>query len=144
MSVAAKDMILANVSLHVKDRGVTLVKKLSGRYHALPVVNDDREVMGLVTEESILKALREEKTIFECTAGSLMTCGHLGHDSCRRPLTVSPDMPIGEVLQTMLRERLSTIPVVKNRVLVGVINRADLTLSKKQESELRRSAPGPT
>jgi len=143
MSVAAKDVMLTNMSLHIEDRGVTLVKKLSGKYHALPVVNDKREVLGLVTEKSVLSALREEKTIFECTAGSLMTCGHLEHDSCPRPLTVSPDTPIGEVLLTMLRERLSTIPVVQNRVLVGVINRADLSLSRKQESELSSAGPGP-
>jgi CBS domain-containing protein len=128
MPVAAKDVMLKGASLHVEDRGSTLVKKLSGRYHALPVVNDDREVVGIVTEASILKALREEKTIFQCTAGSLMTCGHLEHDSCRSPVTVSPDTPMRDVLQTMLRERLSAMPVVQDRVLVGVINRKDLAL----------------
>jgi CBS domain-containing protein len=126
MPVAAKDLMLKGASLHVEDRGSTLVKKLSGRYHALPVVNDNREVVGIVTEASILKALREEKTIFQCTAGSLMTCGHLEHDSCRSPVTVSPDTPMKDVLRTMLREQLSTMPVVQNRVLVGVINRKDL------------------
>lgn len=127
MSVAAKDLMLKGASLHVEDRGSTLVKKLSGRYHALPVVNDNREVVGIVTEASILRALREEKTIFQCTAGSLMTCGHLEHDSCRSPVTVSPDTPMKDVLRTMLREQLSTMPVVQDRVLVGVINRKDLT-----------------
>jgi CBS domain-containing protein len=128
MPVAAKDVMLKGASLHVEDRGSTLVKKLSGRYHALPVVNDDREVVGIVTEASILKALREEKTIFQCTAGSLMTCGHLEHESCRSPVTVSPDTPMKDVLRTMLRERLSAMPVVQDRVLVGVINRNDLAL----------------
>jgi CBS domain-containing protein len=128
MPVAAKDVMLKGASLHVEDRGSTLVKKLSGRYHALPVVNDDREVVGIVTEASILKALREEKTIFQCTAGSLMTCGHLEHESCRSPVTVSPDTPMKDVLRTMLRERLSAMPVVQDRVLVGVINRKDLVL----------------
>ena len=126
MPVAAKDLMLKGASLHVEDRGSTLVKKLSGRYHALPVVNDNREVVGIVTEASILRALREEKTIFQCTAGSLMTCGHLEHDSCRSPVTVSPDTPMKDVLRTMLREQLSTMPVVQDRVLVGVINRKDL------------------
>ena len=127
MSVAAKDLMLKGASLHVEDRGSTLVKKLSGRYHALPVVNDNREVVGIVTEASILRALREEKTIFQCTAGSLMTCGHIEHDSCRSPVTVSPDTPMKDVLRTMLREQLSTMPLVQDRVLVGVINRKDLT-----------------
>ena len=125
--VAAKDLMMKGDSLHVRDHGSTLVKKLSGRYHALPVVNDDRRVVGIVTEASILRALRDEKTLFQCTAGSLMTCGHLDHDSCRNPLSVSPDTPMRDVLRTMLRERLSTMPVVQEGVLVGMINRDDLT-----------------
>jgi CBS domain-containing protein len=132
MSFNAKDVMLEGVSLHVEDRGSTLLKKLSGRHHALPVVNDDREVVGIVSEASILKALREEKTIFQSTAGSLMTCGHLGHDSCRNPLMVSPDTPLLEVLRMMLREGLSTMPVVQNRVLVGIINRKDLMRHKTE------------
>ena len=125
MATAARDFMMKGVSLHVDDRGTTLVKKLSGRFDALPVINDNREVVGIVTEASILKAIREEKTIFRCTAGSLMTCGHLEHDSCRHPLTVSPDTPMREVLTTMHREHLSMVPVVKEGVLVGVINGVD-------------------
>jgi CBS domain-containing protein len=126
MTVAAGDLMLQGASLHVGDRGSTLVKKLSGRYHALPVVNDDREVVGIISEQSILRALRTEKTLFECTAGMLMTCGHLGHESCGNPVAVSPDTPVRDVVRTMLREQLSVVPVVKRRKLVGLLNRKDL------------------
>jgi CBS domain-containing protein len=122
MPVVAKDVMIKGISLCIEDRGLTLVKKLSGKYHALPVVNDDQEVVGIVSEASVLKALREEKTIFQCSAGSLMTCGHARHDSCRTPLTVSPETPLVEVFRTMLRERLSTVPVAKGRVLVGLVS----------------------
>ncbi len=138
MTVAAKDLMLKGVSLHVGEHGSTLVKKLSGRYHALPVVNDDRRVVGIVTESSILRAIREDKTIFRSTAGSLMTCGHRRHGFCRSPLTVSADTPIRDVLLTMNRERLSLIPVVHEGVLVGVINMDDCarwTQAQKQSGE---------
>ncbi len=130
MAVAAKDLMMKGVTLHVEDHGSVLVKKLSGRYRAFPVVNDDRKVVGIVTQSSILKAIREEKTIFRSTARSLMTCGHLDHRSCRHPLSVSPDTPMRDVLKTMSREHLPTIPVVKEGVLVGVINGADFVTRK--------------
>ena len=131
MSVDAGDLIMHGTSLNVGDRGSTLVKKLSGKYHALPVVNDDREVVGIVSEQSILRALRTEKTLFECTAGTLMTCGHLGHESCGNPVAVSPDTPVRDVVRTMLREQLSVVPVVKRRKLVGLLSRKDLVSLKR-------------
>lgn len=128
MKVAARDVMRAGVSLHVRDRGSTLVHKLSGRFRALPVVNDNREVVGIVTAASVRRALRDEETIFRRTAGSLMTCGHLDHHSCGTPLRVTLDTPMEHVIETMLRERAFTMPVVQDRVLVGVINRMDLML----------------
>ena len=127
MAIAAKDIMLKGTNLHVNDRGAALVKKLSSRYRAWPVVNDDCHVVGIIVEESILGALRDTKALFRCTAGQLMICGHRGHDhACENPVMVSPDTPMDQVLQTMRREHLSVVPVVRDRVLVGVINRGDL------------------
>lgn len=129
MSIAAKDVMRTGVSLHVDDRGSTLVHKLSGQYHALPVVNDEHEVVGIVSEASILKTLRQERTILHCTARSLMTCGHYGHrdrTACSTPLVVSPDAPLPDVLQTILKEQMSIIPVAEDNKLVGIVSRRDL------------------
>jgi CBS domain-containing protein len=133
MAVAARDLMLKAESLHVDDHGSTLIRKLFGKYRALPVINDDRRVVGIITEASIRRAIREETTLFRSTAGSLMTCGHLEHDFCRHPPTVSPDTPMLDVLRTMEREQLATIPVVQEGVLVGVINGSDYVLQKEGE-----------
>jgi CBS domain-containing protein len=123
---AARDVMLPGVSLHIKDRGSTLVKKLLGKYHALPVVNDDHEVVGIVSEQNILDALEEKKTIFECSATALMRCGHAKHVRCATPVAVSPDTPLHDVIKTIFREQLSTLPVVENRKLVGIIHRKNI------------------
>ncbi len=126
MPRAAKDVMLPMMSLHVKDRGSTLVKKLSGGYHALPVVNDDHEVVGIVSEQNILDALEHKKTIFQCSAESIMSCGHAEHARCAAPVSVSPGTPINDVIRTMFKERLSTVPVVENGKLVGIIHRKNI------------------
>ena len=125
----AKDVMLEGASLHVNDRGRTLVKKLSGRYHALPVVNDNREVVGIVSEHNVLDALREQKSLFQCSAKSLMSCGHVGHEYCRKPVVVTPETPVHDVLRTMFREQLSIVPVVEDRKLVGLIERKDIMIA---------------
>jgi CBS domain-containing protein len=128
MGVRAKDIMLKAKSVHVEDEGRALVRNLTDGHHALPVVNSSDEVVGIVSEENILNILWKEKSISRHTAGSLMRCGHLRHSSCSSPVTVSPDTPLREVLETMLWEQLPTIPVVRGRVLVGIIDRKDITL----------------
>ena len=44
--LVAKDIMFPRVSLNAKDKGSELVKELMINYPALPVVNDDVEVIG--------------------------------------------------------------------------------------------------
>ncbi len=126
MAVAAKDLMLKGTSLRLGDRGSILVKKITAVHHALPVVNDAGEVVGIVSEQRIRRALLGEQTLFRSTAEALMTCGHREHDHCPHPVCVPAEAPIADVIRTMFRERLSSVPVVQNRKLVGIINRKDL------------------
>lgn len=45
-----KDIMFPQVSLYAKDKGSELVKKLMINYPALPVVNNDLEVIGIVSD----------------------------------------------------------------------------------------------
>jgi Mg/Co/Ni transporter MgtE len=74
------------VSLDAKDKGSELVKKLMINYLALPFVNDDLEVIGIVSDYDVLDALNEKRTVHECSAESLMSCSHAEHGVCKEPL----------------------------------------------------------
>ena len=124
--VVAKDIMHPRVSLPAKEKGIELLKKLMCPYPALPVVNDNLEVIGIVSEYDILDALKEGRTIHEFSAESVMSCSHAEHEVCSTPVTVTSDTPIEDIVEIMYSLRFSILPVVKNKKLVGIISRKNI------------------
>ena len=61
---SAKDIMYPRLTLPSKERGKELINKLLVPYPALPVVNDNREVIGVVSEFDILDALHSSKVLY--------------------------------------------------------------------------------
>jgi len=117
------------VSLPAKLKGQELVEKLMCGYPALPVVDDNLVVMGIVSEYDVLRAIKEGRTIHEFSAESLMSCGHAEHEGvCSKPITVAADTPIEEIVDLFCgnSSSLSVLPVVENKKLVGIIGRKNI------------------
>ncbi len=127
----AKDIMHPRVSLYVKDKGDIVVNKLLVNYPALPVVNDDLEVVGIVSEYEVLDALKEHRTIHEFSAESIMSCGHAAHSGvCTEPLTISMNTPIEDVAMTFYEKRVSILPVVDDKKkLIGIIARKNIIVA---------------
>jgi|GEM_PF-980623 len=120
----AKDIMYPRLGLPSKERGKELINKLIVPYPELPVVNDNREVIGVVSEYDILDALQEGRAMNKLTAESLLKCGHLGHlTACKHPLTVTTSASFNEVLNLFFEEKFSILPVVEEGKLVGLITR---------------------
>jgi CBS domain-containing protein len=129
--LSAQDVMHPRASLPAKTAGPELIEKLTGTYPALPVVNDKLEVMGVVSEYDVLKAVKEGRTIHEFSAESLMTCGHAEHGACGTPVCVAPDEPLENVVSLFLGNgsSLSVLPVVSKKKLVGIIARKNLMVA---------------
>ncbi len=127
----AKDIMHPRVSLYVKDKGDVVVNKLLVNYPALPVVNDEREVVGIVSEAEVLGAIKEHRTIHEFSAESIMGCGHAEHSGvCKEPLTISMYTPIEDVAMTFYEKRVSILPVVDDKQkLIGIIARKNIIIA---------------
>ncbi|MDH4028754.1 MAG: CBS domain-containing protein [Nitrospirota bacterium] len=143
--LTAKDIMHPRVSVTSKEKGRDLLTKMMSGYPALPVVNDNLEVIGTVSEYNILDAVREGKTINEFSAETIMSCGHGEHfeSSCKAPVTVRTDTPIKEIIDKMYSEHLSILPVVEGKKLVGMISRKNIinAMSEKglwPEEEFRK------
>jgi CBS domain-containing protein len=56
-----------------------------------------------------------------------MSCGHAEHGVCTEPLTISANMLIDDIVNTLYKERVSILPVVdEKKKLVGIITRKSI------------------
>lgn len=103
-----------------------VLKLLSGTFSGLPVVDENRTVVGVVTEFDLIKAKQEGKNLETVKAQAIMS---------RPPITVRESAAIEEVIATMMTHRIIRVPVVaEDGRLVGIISRSDL-LSRMVQPE---------
>ena len=90
---------------------------LTGQFSGLPVVEEDGEVVGIVSEFDLLQALLDGKDLALLKAEEVMTTP---------ALCVVEDTPLLHVLKLMTEHRIIRLPVVRNRKLVGMISRPNI------------------
>ncbi|MBN2419100.1 MAG: CBS domain-containing protein [Deltaproteobacteria bacterium] len=113
----AKDMMTSPVIHVLPDRSVKDASTLMTRYNinVLVVVNKKGVLEGYITRQIM------EKAVFF----------NLGHIPVREYMnidfhTVTPDAPLSEVQELIIKNNLRILPVLKEGSLVGVITRTDL------------------
>lgn len=93
----------------------------------LPVVQADGSLVGIITRSDIEQAMpfsRDEAAHRQARfALAGMTVDEV---MARSPITVTPETPIYIVAATMLREKVSGLPVVSDGRLVGIITESDI------------------
>jgi CBS-domain-containing membrane protein len=103
---------------------------------ALPVVDEQRRVVGIVSEGDLLGRPSETSTrgfwlrLFRSEAAleELATARHLkvADVMTRRVVTVTDQTPIEVVASLMHRRKLKRVPVLHDGQLVGIISRVDV------------------
>lgn len=135
--IMTPEVVTVGVSDTVRQVGQTMLK--SG-YAALPVVDDDYKLVGLVSESDVLSVILPEyldsvgdlsflPSSYEIPDEEMhdldtMTADHIMRKAILR--TVGPDEPAIEIARIMVREHIRRCPVVQNDRLVGIVSRRDL------------------
>jgi CBS domain-containing protein len=137
----AKDVMTTNVvcvspqATVLQAVRIMLQRKISG----LPVVADDGEIVGMVTEGDLLRRAetgtqKHRPRWIEFFVGPGRIATDYVHAHGRKineimttdPVTVTEDTPLDEVVSMMEKRRIKRVPVVLAGKVVGIISRANL------------------
>ena len=91
---------------------------LKKRIHHLPVIDEDRKLVGLVTSWDIFKLGKSESEYHAIRVSEVMT---------RRLATLEPDDHIGAVAEVLMEHLFHAIPIVNGQnELEGIVTSYDL------------------
>lgn len=122
------NVMSTDVSTLGRNDKLTIAEDLmrQGRIRHLPVLNDDGDLCGIVTQRdlfrgALLRALgfgsrAEEKILNTVVVKEVMT------DDVR---TTTPDTPLVEAANLMIERKIGCLPVVDGDHLVGILSEGD-------------------
>jgi CBS domain-containing protein len=112
-SVMTKDLVTIRPDATIKEAIDLLIsKQISG----LPVVDDERHLIGVITEFALLAMVYDEK-VQNHPVSQHMT---------REVITVEADDPINRIADLCIVHRVRRLPVMKDGRMVGLIARRDV------------------
>ena len=105
-------------SAHLKTKGDVIASLMVEGFGAVPVVDADDKLLGIVSEHDLLAALDDGHRLGAVTAGEIMTCN---------PYSIHPEAMLPTLVHVFRASDLIRVPVVdaKNE-LVGIIARGDV------------------
>jgi CBS domain-containing protein len=100
----------------------------------LPVVDDERRLLGVITDRDICMAVATRPQLAsEITVGSVMTTN---------PSTCSPDDELADALNTMGKRHVRRLPVLDdNGELLGVVSMNDFALVAQRRPSTKSGVP---
>jgi CBS domain-containing protein len=115
MSISAWHIMKEKVSVspETSAREVTM-KIISSGLAAMPVVGENLELLGVVSENAILDAIRENRDLETIPASGLMVPA---------PIIADAGTTTDELINLLLKSCCSVVTVVKDNKYVGVVSR---------------------
>ena len=112
---------------------------LSRRISGLPVIDDERRLVGMLTEGGLLRrpeiGTQRERTrwrdAFARARGEAQTYvqshgGRIKDVMTRAPVVVAEDTPLDEIVRLMETRHIKRLPVTREGEVIGLVGRADV------------------
>ena len=118
------NVITFNADQEITDVTETIIKrKISGA----PVVNNEEEIIGIITEKDCLRVIYDEKyhNLFP-------NQGKVTNYMSKKVVTVDYNIKINELASLFMKSNFRRYPVLKNGKMVGVISRRDVLKACKK------------
>jgi len=118
------DVITFKADQEITDVTETIIKrKISGA----PVVNNEGEIIGIITEKDCLRVIYDEKyhNLFP-------NQGKVTNYMSKKVVTVDYNIKINELASLFMKSNFRRYPVLENGKMVGVISRRDVLKACKK------------
>ena len=103
---------------HLKTKGDVIASLMIEGFGAVPVVDAEDRLLGIVSEHDLLGALNDGKKLGAVTASDIMTCN---------PYSIHPEAMLPTLIHVLRASDLIRVPVVDaDDKLVGIIARRDV------------------
>ncbi len=135
----AKDIMTTKVVAVGPEMPINAIAALLLERHisAVPVIDEDRRVLGIVSEGDLMRRgeAARRRSWWLATFGEaedlarefVKTHGQRARDvMTREVLTVSEGTPVAEIAELLEKKGIKRVPVVRDGRLVGIVSRADL------------------
>jgi CBS domain-containing protein len=116
--IRAKYIMCKRTAIKESESGKEVVFKMMGTgCPGLPVVNDQMEIVGIITAFDVLKAIRNGVAIDALTVGNVMS---------KAPLSADLNTPLEMLIDILIDNNYTIIPITNNNRLVGVVSRNEI------------------
>ena len=95
-------------------------------FGSLPVVEEDRTLVGLISEYDLLQAMIDGRDLQKIMAVEIMSSN---------PVTATENMLLEQVANLFQDRYITRVPVVRNGKLVGILARRDLLFGYMKASQ---------
>lgn len=113
--------------IQAEERAVHLRRRMLDNNINRFIVEDGDTVLGIVTETDVAKALHAFKDIVEGTRQDYRIRNLLVRDIMSSPLiSVDADTDVSDVIDLMLKKNISSVPVMQDGKIAGIVTRNSL------------------
>jgi len=121
------DVMEPAYTIQVEERAVHLRRRMLDGDIDRFIVEEGDTVLGIVTETDVAKALYAFKDIVEGTRQEFRIRNLLVRDIMSTPLiSVDADTDVSDVIDLMLKKNISSVPVMQNGRITGIVTRNSL------------------
>jgi len=124
-----KDRMTPNPICGTPDMPVIDIQELmrTKKFRHLPILDNENNLVGLVTQRSLLKALPSDVSGFSRFEISYILAKIQAHDvMTREVITIDENIAIEEAARIMADEKIGCLPVCDGEKMVGIITDNDL------------------
>lgn len=115
--VATPDMSISDARAKMK----------ADKVHRLPVLDDDRHLVGVISEKDILLSTPSPaSTLSTFEMNALLAKLKVKDIMSKNPVTITKKTTIEEAVRLMVENDLSCLPVMEGDFLVGIVSKSDL------------------